>query len=136
MTNRNSGRVSFAKIHKGSEYSRAELASLWGYDGYQALAVGLFTPRDDNKIILFVTEEKQASSVPYADRLSGNLLQWETSMGHRGEARLSRAEESGDQLHLFYRAKHHERFTYLGQLSLEAYDQRTDRPSRLAFRLI
>ena len=51
--------VSFSEIKIGQTYTRPKLAELWGYAGYQALARGVVTPKDDNKIILFVTEQKQ-----------------------------------------------------------------------------
>jgi hypothetical protein len=51
--------ISFAKITKGATYSRQVLAELWGYSNFHAIARGVVTPRDDNKIVLFVTEEKQ-----------------------------------------------------------------------------
>ena len=42
---------SYEKIKIGQNYSRHQLAELWGYAGVQALQRGVVTPRDDNKII-------------------------------------------------------------------------------------
>ena len=67
--------ISFAKVLKHATYSRNTLAKLWGYAGFHAIARGVVTPRDDNKIILFVTEEKQATAEQYKDRLSGIVLE-------------------------------------------------------------
>ena len=53
-----------------------------GYTGYQALARGVVTSRGDNRIILFVTEDKQAFQEQYEDRLSGDTLQWEGPTDH------------------------------------------------------
>ena len=69
--------ISFLEIKKGSSYSRQTLAELWGYTSFHAIARGVVTPRKDNKIVLFVTEEKQSSAEQYADRLSGDILEWE-----------------------------------------------------------
>ena len=74
--------VSFARITRGAEYSRNTLADIWGYSSYHAIARGVVTPQGDNKIILFVTEEKQDSLEQYADRLDGNLLYWEGPNDH------------------------------------------------------
>ena len=63
--------VSFSEVTVGGPYSRNNLADLWGYASYHAIARGVVTPRDDNKIVLFVTEQKQKSGTPYADRLVG-----------------------------------------------------------------
>lgn len=60
--------ISFAKIAKEVTYSRQTLAELWGYASFHAIARGVVTPRNDNKIVLFVTEEKQSSAEQYADR--------------------------------------------------------------------
>lgn len=72
--------VNFSEIRRGESYSRQVLAELWGYSSFHAISRGVVTPKDDNKIILFVTEEKRQSAEQYADRLNGNLLQWEGLM--------------------------------------------------------
>lgn len=69
--------VTFDQIVVGETYSRPVLAELWGYSGYQALARGVVTPKNDNKIILFVTHEKQQSFEQYQDDLIGDVLTWE-----------------------------------------------------------
>jgi hypothetical protein len=94
--------VTFASINKGLTYSRHELAALWGYASFHALARGVVTPRDDNKIVLFVTEEKQSSAEQYADRLVGGALEWEGPTDHFAEDRMLKATSTGDQIHLFH----------------------------------
>ena len=125
--------VSFTQIAKGSSYSRQTLAELWGYSSFHAIARGVVTPRDDKKIILFVTEEKQASAEQYADRLSGNTLEWEGPNDHFAEDRMINAEASGDEIHLFHRKRHHRDFTYLGRLKLLGNTLYSNRPSRFRF---
>src|SRR5262245_57099999 len=102
--------VSFAQITVGTAYSRHDLAQLWGYTGISALARGVVTPRDDNKIILFVTREKQADHEQYEDELTGNMLHWDGPNDHFAEDRMLAAHNSGDEIHLFYRDRHHSDF--------------------------
>ena len=128
--------ISFAKITKASTYSRQTLAELWGYTSFHAIAQGVVTPRDDNKIVLFVTEEKQSSAEQYADKLSGNILDWEGPTDHFAEARMRNAQANGEEIHLFHRKRHHADFTYCGQLQVMSHAQRHDRPSHFTFTIL
>lgn len=121
--------ISFAKIAKYSMYSRRTLAELWGYTSFHAIARGVVTPRDDRKIILFVTEEKQSTATQYTDRLSGNILEWEGPNDHFAEDRMIQAEVNGEEIHLFHRDRHHSDFVYLGRLKVLSYTLHSDRPS-------
>ncbi len=123
----------FAGITKGHMYSRPQLAELWGYASYHALARGVVTPKDTNKIILFVTEEKQAFQEQYADMLHNGTLAWEGPTDHFAERRMIDSASTGDEIHLFYRERHHTDFTYMGQLTLESYQLRSGRPSLFMF---
>lgn len=128
--------ISFAKINKGATYSRQALAELWGYTSFHAIARGVVTPRDDNKIVLFVTEEKQSSAEQYADRLSGNTLEWEGPTDHFAENRMLNAEANGEEIHLFHRERHHSNFTYFGKLKVSGHVLGTDRPSHFKFLIV
>lgn len=57
--------LDFDQIQRGEKHSRPDLADIWGYESYHALARGVVTPADDHKIILFVTEEKQDFQTQY-----------------------------------------------------------------------
>lgn len=127
--------VSFSKISVGSFWSRPSLAEIWGYKAYQALARGVVTPANDNKIILFVTEEKQASATSYQDVLKGDLLEWEGPNDHFAEARMVNAENSGEEIHLFHRSRHHENFEYLGEIKVKNYIGRSNYPSKFTFEI-
>jgi hypothetical protein len=127
--------ISFAKITKGGTYSRQALAMLWGYASFHAIARGVVTPRGDNKIILFVTEEKQSSAEQYADRLSSGKLEWEGPTDHFAEDRMLNAASSGDEIHLFHRERHHTDFTYCGRLIMASHVHHTDRPSHFTFKV-
>jgi hypothetical protein len=128
--------VSFAQIAVGSTYSRNDLVQLWGYAGTEALARGVVTPRDDKKIILFVTCEKQSDHEQYEDELVGSTLHWEGPKDHFAEDRMLAAAGSGEEIHLFYRDRHHRDFVYQGQLEVVNCERYLDRPIRFVFRIV
>jgi hypothetical protein len=127
--------VSFAAIPVGSRWSRPRLAMQWGYAGYQALARGVVTPAATNLLIFFVTEEKQSSSVQYADRVVDGKLHWEGPTDHFAQERIFNADRDGDVLHLFHRRRHHSEFVYRGLLALTHWELRADSPSLFTFDL-
>jgi len=122
--------VSFEDIRVGQTYSRPKLADLWGYLGYQALARGVVTPKDDNKIILFVTEDKQSFQVQYEDCLTGNILEWEGPTDHFAEERMINTLSTEDEIHVFHRDQHHKDFTYLGQATVINVEEEAGQPSK------
>lgn len=126
----------FEKLRVGHCYSRPELAELWGYAGYQAIARGVVTRADTRNIILFVTQEKQKSAEQYQDRLSGDVLYWEGPNDHFAETRMLRAEQTGDRIHVFYRPRHHSDFEYMGRAKVIECDRRASSPSRFKLRLL
>lgn len=121
--------ITFKSIEPGVTYSRNELAKAWGYKSFHAIARGIVTPQSDNKIIIFITEEKQSSARQYNDHLVGNILKTEGPDDHFAEDRIASASANGDEIHLFHRKRHHTDFTYLGQLKLIKLDRRTKAPS-------
>lgn len=128
--------VSFKDISVGSKWSRKDLASLWGYQAYQALARGVVTPAKENKIILFVTEEKQASATNYKDVLQEDILNWEGPTDHFAEERMITAKERNDEIHLFHRPRHHMDFEYQGQVRVILVEQHQSAPSRFVFEIL
>lgn len=127
--------VKFEAIKVGTKWDRKKLASLWGYKTFHALARGVVTPSQDNKIILFVTEEKQEGLTQYADRLLDRTLEWEGEDGHANDRRIVESEIKGDEIHIFYRERHHADFTYLGKGMLKSHTLLTERPSKFVFLL-
>jgi len=125
--------VCFSSIVKGRDYSRNALARIWGYKSFHAIARGVVTPLDHNKIIIFVTETKQDSSVQYSDSLIGDVLHWEGPTDHFAEERMLNAARAGDEIHLFYRRRHHTDFTYMGKLSVKEYSANSTKPSSFTF---
>jgi putative restriction endonuclease len=128
-------RLDFSAIRVGSEWTRPDLAKLWMYKGYQAFAKGAFCPSSDNKIVLFVTRDKQLGSTQYKDALLNEVLHWEGPKDHAVDDRIMAAEENGDQIHLFYRPRHHMPFTYLGLVRLARSYSRDRDPSEFTFQL-
>lgn len=128
--------VRFDKIQVGSVWDRKELAALWGYESFHAIARGVVTPHSTNFIIIFVQEEKPDDFTQYADRLVGRELQWEGEKQHRTDDRIANAERSGDEIHVFYRKLHRDPFTYIGRVRLLRFEHRTTEPSRAQFELI
>ena len=128
--------ISLKNIKVGSTYSRNTLAELWGYKSFHAIARGIVTPQLDNKIIVFITEEKQSSSRQYVDRLVGNILDTEGPDDHFAEDRIASAAQTGDEIHLFHRVRHHTDFTYCGPMKLVHLDRRSKAPSRFKYQVL
>lgn len=126
--------VTFEDLALNARYSREYLADLWGYKGFQALCRGVVTPARHPYIILFVTREKQASARQYEDHLDGEHLYWEGPADHFAEGRIVDAAAQGDEIHLFYRDRHHSDFTYMGRIHLEEVTKSTDKFSKFVFR--
>lgn len=127
--------VSFDNIEVGREYTRPQLAGLWGYTGYEAISRGAVTPRNTNFIILFITRQKQEFLTQYEDSLENGILDIEGETNHVADSRIVDASTTGDEIHLFYRDRHHIPFTYCGQIYLIAHELHTDTPSRFSFRV-
>src|SRR5215203_1400695 len=104
--------VSMDTLLPGEEYDRPYLARLWGYDSWTAIGRGIFTPANDNKIILFVTREKQRSLTQYRDYFDGDVLHIEGESGRTSDQRIIDSTTSGDKVFLFFRERHHRPFTY------------------------
>jgi hypothetical protein len=128
--------ITFDEIERGATYGRNELATRWGYASYHAIARGVVTPANDTKIVLFITRTKQRTAFPYRDKLEGNRLIWEGPTDHFGEERILNAKESGDEIHLFYRDKHHTDFTYLGRSEIRGIEKSRWAPARFILQIV
>lgn len=73
-----------------------------GIGGFQPLARGVVTPRDDHHIILFVTADKHDCMEPYADPLLGSALEWDGPTDRFAERRMVDASQTDDEIHLFF----------------------------------
>ncbi len=119
----------------GNLYTRVDLARLWGYRGHQAIARGVVTPSGGGTIILFVTQEKQASLTQYRDYINGDHLHWEGEKGRGSDRRIARSPQTGEEVHLFFREIHHTPFRYHGRIFITEFNERAERPSRFVFKL-
>lgn len=128
--------VTFGSIKVGTTWDRNELADLWVYESFYAFARGVFTPKDDNKIVLFVKEEKRDEDVQYEDQLLGGLLRWHGEQGHGSDYRVAHAHENGDEIHVFYRRTHRDLFCYLGRAKAKSAEILTGEPSRFVLQLL
>lgn len=122
--------VEMDRIQIGTEYSRQDLASIWGYQSMEALARGVVTPAEDNKIILFVTHEKRAGDTQYDDHFEGEILVCDGELGHQRDARIAQSVWSEDEIFLFYRERHEDLFRYMGEYYLLSAQLNEERPSR------
>lgn len=127
--------VAFDTMTVGLEYVRPQLAELWGYSSHHAISRGVVTPTGTRFVILFVTKEKQDSLTQYRDFLEADILHWEGEKRHGSDDRIVNSELNGDEIHLFYRERHHSSFIYLGRIKLVDYEMRTNGPSRFIFRV-
>jgi len=117
----------------GNTYSRPTLAALWGYQSYNAISRGVFSPHGMNILIFFVTREKQETLTQYEDHIDSDTLFWEGEKGHGSDKRIS---ERRDEIHVFYRERHHSDFTCEGRAVLRNFHLFSDRPSKFSFELI
>lgn len=127
--------IDFSRIKVGTVYDRPQLAKLWGYKSYEAISRGVVTPRNSKYIILFITKEKQAFLPQYKDALAGDSLEIDGENNHAADNRIVNSASAGDEIHLFYREKHHTPFIYYGQIFLASHQLKTDNPSHFVFSL-
>ncbi|MDC7241226.1 MAG: HNH endonuclease signature motif containing protein [Spirochaetales bacterium] len=125
--------VDFTSLIIGIKYSRPQLADLWGYRSYNAISRGVVTPQGMNLIILFITKEKQESLTQYIDHIEHDRLFWEGEKKHGSDNRIIQRK---DEIHVFYRDRHHSDFSYEGRAVLNTYLLMEDQPSKFTFTLI
>lgn len=125
--------VNFKNITIGQRYERPELAKIWGYKSFNAISRGVVTPKNTNLIILFVTKEKQDALTQYNDHIVGDILYWEGEERHGSDRRVTEAIKNGDEIHLFFRQRHHSPFVYMGTVTLLHFNLRKTEPSQFQF---
>jgi 5-methylcytosine-specific restriction enzyme A len=125
--------ISFADLTIGHAYDRPFLAKAWGYRSHAALGRGIVTPSGQSLIILFITKEKQASLEQYEDDFDGEYLHMDGETSRTNDTRLENSL-GREHVHLFYRARHHQPFTYHGEIYLVAASITAGgKPSRFTF---
>ncbi len=127
--------VNIELVKIGKQYTRDELAELWGYKSRNPLERGIVTPGGLKIIILFVTKIKQAGATPYIDRIDGNYLSMMGEEKHGADKRLleNLNVNNNDRIFLFYRELHHTPFTFYGRCYLIDARINDERPSEFEF---
>lgn len=125
--------LDFTSLIVGKEYDRPYLAKLWGYESYEAISRGVITPKGDNRIVFFITKEKQEHLTQYVDHIEQDILFWEGEEKHGSDKRIT---EKRDTIHIFFRERHHTPFTYQGRAILLGQRILINRPSQFRFQLI
>src|SRR4030042_1788007 len=125
--------INFEALTIGYKYDRPFLAKLWGYKSFNAISRGVFSPQGLGVLIFFITKEKQEALTQYEDHIDSDVLFWEGEKGHGSDKRIV---EKKDQIHIFYRERHHSDFTYEGRAILRSYNLFSERPSKFSFELI
>lgn len=126
--------VSFESIQIGRKYTRRQLATIWGYSGYQAISRGLVTPANDNKIILFITCERRPGDTVYENQFVDDVLRIDGPEDHFAEGRVLSSATTGDEVHLFFRELHRDAFRYCGEVTLVDAQVCATKPSKFVFR--
>jgi hypothetical protein len=120
----------------GRGYDRKVLAKLWGLGGHEAISRGVFTPKGEGQIFLFVTREREGWMTPYNNFLDGDLLFWDGEKGHGSDERIISASSKGEEIHLFYRDRRLTPFIYHGKALLIRCDRFADRPSEFVLNVV
>ena len=128
------GFVNMEIIQMGQQYTTDELAQLWGYKSRDVLRRGVFTPANQNIIVLFVTKIKQKGTRQYHDDINGNLLYMSGQKEHGTDKRLyQNYGQKIDDIYLFYSEKHHTPYTYMGSCLLTEAHLHSDTESEFVF---
>jgi putative restriction endonuclease len=125
--------LDFTSVVVGKEYDRPYLAKLWGYESFEAISRGVITPKGDNRIVFFITKQKQEHLTQYVDHIEQDILFWEGEEKHSSDKRIT---EKRDTIHVFFRERHHTPFIYQGRAILLGQRLLVDRPSQFTFQLI
>ncbi len=82
-----------------------------------------------------MTAQKQESSEQYNNKLVDEYLHWEGPNDHFAESRMIQARRNSEEIHLFYRDRHHSDFIYFGKIEIVNVEIDTVRPSKFVFHL-
>ncbi|MDB7094773.1 hypothetical protein PM724_12660 [Erysipelatoclostridium ramosum] len=124
----------FDKLEIGKKYTQIELAEIWNYKSYHAIRRGIVTPKGKNIIVLFITEEKISYATQYKDHLDGKILYMQGENKHGHDDRLLNSI-GNDEIHLFFRLRHHMPYEYMGKVHLIDFEIKIDTPSLFTFKL-
>ncbi|WP_157002072.1 hypothetical protein [Agromyces laixinhei] len=91
----------------GHVYTRADLKDAFGIID-ASINNGIFQPKGHDSVWLFVTKEKTADRVQYADRLDGAILTFPGQTEGRTDSKLFDHVANGHELIVFYRDRKYE----------------------------
>ena len=124
--------IDFQTLVVGQSYSRPTLAKLWGYQDWHAIGKGIVKPTGVDKIILFITAEKQETLEQYKDDFDGKVLIIDGQAAHGTDHHLV---DPSNETHLFYRKSHHTDFVYYGVVKLTNFELKNGTsPSRFEYK--
>lgn len=86
----------------GQRYSRRTLKEMFGIRD-ATLNTGVFRPKFDNSIWLFITEKKGKGQTEYNDLLNGDHLEWDGQMSGKSDKLIRTHRSNSMDLLVFYR---------------------------------
>lgn len=121
--------VDMSTINLFGEYDQKTLADIWKYKSYDAIRRGIVTVAGDNKIILFITEDKATKN-----HLENCTLYMSGEVKHVNDNRIAKNLDSNDdEIYLFYRETDRMMYTYYGKVTLDEAEIKEDEPSLFTF---
>lgn len=83
---------------------------------------------------MFVTYDKPDYIEQYKDELKDGILYWEGPTDHFAEDRMINAQQFGEEIHVFYRERHHSDFIYEGKFIIVDHSVNANKPSKFKLR--
>lgn len=111
-------KINIENLIEGESYDRKVLAKMWGYKGTMALERGAVTPKNDNKIILFITKTNFNSMYKYKNEFDGHCLEIDGQINHGNDMRLINSRKKEEKIYLFYRENAGQTFIFHGEFIL------------------
>lgn len=123
-------KLTSATLEAGKIYTRGDLRRLFDVTD-ATINNGVFRPKGQSSVWLFVTEKKTPDRVQYTDRLEGAQLYWQGQTSGRTDPLVVEHKQRGLELVVFYRREKYEHegagFRYEGVF--EYVSHREGRPS-------
>jgi putative restriction endonuclease len=124
-------------LEKGVLYTRLHLRNKFKIND-ATINTGIFRPKDQKSIWLFITRKKTSNMTQYEDRLDGDELHIDGQSEGRTDQMLINHEKNGDEVLLFFRQTKTEHpgggFRYEGRFRYVSHTG--TRPAHFHFRRI
>ncbi len=125
--------ITFDNVELSGKYTRQQLAEKWEINGTMYLNKGCVSSKDSPYVILFYTGE---NSCGYDNSFDGVTLKADSDEKHKTDQAKVEAYKGNKEVHLFYRSKSTDSFTYYGKLKVVKYEINTNKPSRFEYEVI